>query len=114
MVDVVILSENQHVQKSLTILLETEEKIRIFSRDMDHDGALKALEHLDRMVVLLDTGLVTSEKLLDEFSDKHKFILYSRSKEEQDINNWISRYRVNYFNVYTNPECIIDLIKKDR
>lgn len=104
MINVAIISDNQHIQKSLSLLVKTDPELNI----------IKTQEIvLDKKVVLLvDTEIDDLEDCLRRFSKHIPIILYSHSKDFLDMSYLLNKYKVNFFNVYTKPECILNIIKE--
>ncbi|WP_226529591.1 hypothetical protein [Metabacillus niabensis] len=104
MINVAIISGNPHIQKSLSLLVKTDPDLNI----------VKAQNIvLDKNAVfLVDTELEALEDCLKQFSEHVPIILYSHSKEFLDMSHLLNKYKVKFFNVYTKPECILQLIKE--
>ncbi|PMC38086.1 hypothetical protein CJ195_10905 [Bacillus sp. UMB0899] len=104
MITVAIVSNNPHIKKSLSLLIKTDPGLTIMEgQDIEIDK---------KVVMLVDTEVVDLEDHLEQFSKDVPIILYSHSKEFIDINDLLNRYKVKFFNVYTKPECILQLIKE--
>lgn len=104
MINVAIVSNNPHIKKSLSLLVKTDPDLTIVEgQDFEKDK---------KVVMIVDTEVVDLEDHLKLFSKDVPIILYSHSKEFLDINHLLNRYKVKFFNVYTKPECILQLIKE--
>lgn len=112
MVDVAIISKNRHIQRSLYLLMNTDPDVKIIHKIDGNNVTLTKLNHSKRLVVVLDIEVENWLELLNQYSTKHCFILYSHSRDFLEISHYIERYKVKFFNVYTKPECILHTIKE--
>lgn len=104
MINVAILSGNQHIQKSLSLLVKTDPDLNMI-KHQEIDVNMK-------VVLLVDTEMDDLEVCLRSFSGHVPIVLYSHSKDFLDMSYLLNKYKVNFFNVYTKPECILHIIKE--
>ncbi len=104
MIHVAIVSNNPHIKKSLSLLIKTDPYLTIM-KDQE-------IGEQKKVVMLVDTEVDGLEDHLKKFSQHVPIILYSHSKDFLDINDLLHKYKVKFFNVYTKPDCILELIKE--
>ncbi|WP_456271164.1 hypothetical protein [Bacillus sp. AK031] len=112
MYEVVILSGITHVTKSLTALINAEDDLYVISVTEDISDVADDYLSLRHRVIIVDIEFPEINNFLGKYANRHKVLLYSHSRDSSEINKILNEYKINFFNVYTSPDKIIDLIRK--